>query len=184
MADEGFIPRTGEVSISKLNTVTNEKGRTAANVTNNYSKGSSDTASIKNLHDWFHANAHIAESDNSAPYSFSEFHKSQVLTGTLSSTQESSSTYSNADDGTISMSIDPDSVVPDADGTKQYQFSIDNGGSFVTEADGHHVFTGINSGSYNVVWKDGFTTSTVTTAVHVTLAGGSKVYSDVQRLSS
>jgi|TARA_R110000744_G_scaffold30665_6_gene72442 hypothetical protein len=184
MADEGFVARTGEVSISKLNAVTNEKGRTAADVTNNYSKGSSDTASIKDLHDWFHSNAHLAESDNANPVSFSEFHKGQVLTGSVSSTNESSSTYSNADDGTITMWFDTDTVVPDGDDTKQYQVSIDSGGSFTTDVDGTYQFTGINSGSYTVVWKDGFTTSTVTTAVHVTLAGGSKTYLNVQRLSA
>ena len=168
----GHIPRTGQVKVSDINDVKNKHLSVTV--------GSTDQATIKDLHDWFHANAHMPNSDNAAPYSVSEFYKAQVLTGNATTTPESTSTYATNNNGQIYMNFDADTVVPDATETKQYYFSINDGASFTLSVDNEETFTGLDSGTYTLRWKDGFTNSQVTTGAVVTYGGVSNAYNNVQ----
>jgi hypothetical protein len=146
-----------------------------------------DQGSLRDLHDWFFSNAGIKFSDATETgqdnVKMSEFRGCQVLTvTTIVATPESPSTYSNSNNGTITITVDADSVVPDTSTNKLYSFSNAGDGSYTDQVDDNTMtYSGLNNGTYNVFVKDRYTGAKCNNSSTVVNYGGStNTYSDIQ----
>jgi len=107
MADKR-LQNSGGISISELNLLKNE-GKTVTVASNQAN------SSLRTLHDWFHSNAHISESDatgtGQSDVKLSEFYKAQVLECTFYGVSETPSGYGDSNNGYIYFVIDEDCLV-------------------------------------------------------------------------
>ena len=176
-------------SMSEMNSVKGYNDGTASNAPN---------TSLKKLQDWFWSNASLPASDGTSNgYEMSSMRGASCLKMSVSTEQETTSTYSNSDNGKINITIAADSVnyvlpdgtitstSPNATSKKNYGFSKDGGASWQTQEDDNtKTYSSLNSGNY-VVWVKDFAyghavfdTGIVKVTVEVTYGNGGKSYNN------
>lgn len=177
-------------SISEMNSVKGYRDGTASNKA---------STSLKALHDWFLANGSLPAGDGASDgYEMSSMRGASCLKVNMSSTQESTSTYANSNNGTITIAFHSDSVnyelpagtinstSPSALSTKSYGFSKDGGGSWQIQATSTKTYSSLNSTNYTCWAKDFayagvFDGTEVKQTVTVTYGQGSKSYNNLFR---
>ena len=174
-------------SISEMNSV---KG---------YNDGTSSTAantSLRDLHNWFWANGSLPASDGTNNgYEMSSMRGASCLKVSITTNEESTSTYADSDNGRIIITAHAASVNyvlpagtinstnPAATSSKSYGFSKDGGSSYQIQSNSVKIYSSLNSGNYTVWVKDFayagvFDGTEVKVTVNVTYGGGSLTYNN------
>ena len=175
-------------SISEMNSVKGyNDGTTASDEAN---------TSLKALQDWFWANGSLPASDGADDgYEMSSMRGASCLKASITTNQETTSTYANSDNGSIVITVAQDSVnyvlpagtisstSPNANSSKSYGFSKDDGASYQTQSTNVKTYGSLNSGTYNISVKDFayacvFDGTEVKAEVVVTYGGGSNTYNN------
>tara|TARA_B100001123_G_C15182701_1_gene975966 strand:- start:182 stop:775 length:594 start_codon:yes stop_codon:yes gene_type:complete len=181
MADN-ILPTSGEISVGgtagsnrSINLLKNEgKNETVASDQAN--------SSIRDLHDWFFANAHITESNatgtSQSDIKFSEFYKAQVLECTFYGNPESPSHYGDNNNGYSYFVVDADSIVKDSNGDYIVNYSTGTAGwSTLTNNNTATVQSSINAGAtVNVYVRDGITGAYIGQSVYIGYGGSAASY--------
>ena len=174
-------------SISEMNSVKGYNDGTVSQAPN---------SSLKALQDWFWTNGSLPASDGEANgYEMSSMRGASCLKVSITTNQETTSTYSNSDNGSIVITVFANSVnyvlpagtigstSPNATSSKSYGFSKDDGASYQTQDTNVKTYGSLNSGTYNICVKDFayagvFDGTEVKAAVVVTYGGGSNTYNN------
>ena len=186
MADNKLLS-SGELSVGdaagsnrSINLLKNE----GKNVTVAHNQANS---SLKDLHDWFKAHAHITESDatgtGQSDIKFSEFYKAQILECTFYGYPESSSYYGNANNGYTYFVADADSLVLDGPGGTtgdyicNYSTGLNYSWSSLVNSNAATLQSGLNGGAWhNIYVRDGNTGAYIGQQVYSGYGGGANSY--------
>ena len=185
----GVVPRTGQVSMSCINSVrickTNQQRRIVENP-NTYATGSQN----------FYRNRAAMRGFNGEDNGlyFSEFRGAQVLTACIRTFPESNGgTYGTINDGRIEACIRPDTINTDG-GNRYYGYRLNGSGPFqICTNNNVKTWTGLEGGGtgaggtasggfrdYCVELKDNTLGANIRQTVRVTYAGGQELYGCVQ----
>lgn len=178
----GVVPRTGEVSMSCINSVrlckTNQQSRIVENP-NTYFSGSLNfyrsQAAIR---------GYVQEDEGTK---LSEFRGAQVITACISTVSETASYYGDSNNGKICVCIRPNTINEDGI-VRYYGYRLGATGSFQVCTDNNcKVWTNLEGGStgdegrdYIVVLKDNTTGATISKVAEVSYNGNNFLYSCVQ----
>lgn len=181
MADN-VLPTSGEISVGdsagsnrSINLLRNE-GKNETVVSNQAN------SSIKDLHDWFFANAHITESNatgtSQSDIKFSEFYKAQILECVFYGNPESTSDYGDSNNGYSYFVVDTDSVVKDSGGDYIVNYSTGTTSwSSLTNNSTATVQSSIDAGAtVNVYVRDGITGAYIGQSVYIGYGGSAASY--------
>ena len=178
MPDYFIDTDANNISISCMNTVIsrNTTTKNAGQSNNNNSKISTIRSILKNR-------ASAPNLSKTGQVNFSDFRSASVLTGCVCTHPESSSTYNNCNNGKIYACLYKNTVLTLNSGssTKIYEFRLGTSGNFITQTnDCTRTFSGKNSGSYDVVMRDGTSDANICQRVKVTLGGAKCCYKTIQ----
>jgi len=190
MADEGNIPISGRVCATRMRTIFT---RNRVNPVNS-SCGNRPISVCKSRDLFKNKLCAPLGATGLTNIKFGDMYCSSITTGTIITNQESPNYYSDANNGAIKISMDPDTVVTGSDGKKSFAYSINNTSSFTTcaavasdaaaiAAASNHSYGSKNDGNYRIRFKDGLTGSLINKLVNVTYGGGTKKYNCLQKTS-
>jgi len=179
----GVVPRTGEVSISCINSVrrckTNQQSRIVENP-NTYASGSQN----------FYRNQAAMRGFNGEDegLKFSEFRGAQVITACIRTQAETYRYfYGNNDDGKIFACIQVNTINADG-GARYYGYRLNNGAYQICTNNNFKTWNNLQGGgpaagtstNYNVYLKDNVTGANLGKSVQVLYDGGDRLYSCIQ----
>ena len=161
------IPGSGQLKASIISSTRGSKMNETCSATS--------VTSINASTNFFKCNATMPNSTGAATNrSFSDFRNAAVVTGTIFTRSESSSTYNDANDGSFTTTIDPSSVVSGG-----YNFRFGSG-AWVEQSTNSRTINGLDSGNYTTCIRDGLNNaanqSVVAAVATVGLADGDRRY--------
>ena len=187
--DDGFINISGELKASKIRSVLG----TANTIGDCCINSPMRTCASKKALD---EQLSMPQDSGDGIIKFSEFYCASVVSGTIITASETSNYYQNADNGIISVFIEPDSVVTDSTGKKNFGYKGPSCSSFTVksatasnaacvEAACKCSYFSLNSGSYRVCFQDALTSShaIVSCCVSVGLGSGCCIYYNAQKIA-
>lgn len=186
MADGGNIPISGKVCAARMRTIFTRNRKNPVNT--NCGNRPISVCRARNLF----KNSLCAPLGTSSltNIKFSEMYCSSITSGTIITTNETANYYKNANNGSIRIFMDPDTVVTDSSGNKNFSFK--QGGSFTNcsaaasnatalDAARRKCYYNYNNGNYRVCFKDTLTGSLLNKVVTVSYAGGNRTYNCIQK---
>lgn len=187
MADGGNVPISGKVCAARMRTIFTRNRTNPVN--SNCGNRPISVCRSMNLF----KNSLCAPDRSSSGLTnikFSEFRCASITSGTIITTQETASYYKDKDNGSIRIFMDPDTVVTDSSGNKNFSFK--RGGIFTNcsaaassatalEEARKHTYSGFNATNYRVCFKDTLTGSLINKVVNVTYNGGNRTYNCIQK---
>lgn len=165
------------ICVTCLNTVIRSNTKT-----NNEGGGVNNNSKISKIRSILKTRASAPNANSSGCVAFSDFRSAQVLTGCAKALPETTSTYCDCNNGKVHACLYPNTVLrtSTSNGTKYYEFKL-GGGSFVTQTnDCTKSYTNLNSGSRDLIMRDGTTDANICQRVKVGYGGSTKYYNCIQ----